>query len=287
MDEVVSRFRRFDSNGDGTISRAEFSKLFQTLGAPDGMICDIVKALDLDANQEISYNDFFQWLGDSEVNDQGLIEPEGDVPGAGRIEPEVEKAVVAPAPALPAAAAAQEATRTAAKVPVPALLGIPGLKPTSVAATPRTGRPGNSLPLAVQLLLQGAESKLVARDVKGAVCDIEGAFSDHAEVRSNCWAVELRREIAAAAEERECEYRRGMTRTSPFADVRAEWGQARQRMAAMPQSDRALVEGALGEAWLRMPWEQRWAAARAELPGLKRDRERRLMTPRAPSAVAS
>mmetsp|Transcript_63583 Transcript_63583/g.143532 ORF Transcript_63583/g.143532 Transcript_63583/m.143532 type:complete len:264 (-) Transcript_63583:109-900(-) len=263
MEALESAFSRLDRNGDGTVSKAEFTKLLQVLRVPDDMIADVFSCVDVDKSGMLSYSEFLRWLGFSTTAD----------PNPGQAAPEAAKNHAAQGPAAPAVLAAL----------APPLAGPPAAAAAAPRATPRTG----PLPLALQLVLEGAESKLVARDVRGALLDVECAFSDHAEVRSNRRAVELRSKIAAEAEVKDCEYRRGMAKTSPFLDVGKDWTQARQRIMVLPQRDRQLIEDAEGDTWHCMSWEQRWAATGAKLPGLRKDRECRgspLRSPRTPKS---
>lgn len=60
--KIMSLFEAWDANGDGLISEKELANVFNIIGS-DVDVCELLKEADLDADGQISYAEFVDWMG--------------------------------------------------------------------------------------------------------------------------------------------------------------------------------------------------------------------------------
>ena len=67
-DALLSIFKRFDTDGDGLISEAEFRGILEALGSysSDEVLALEFAAIDADADQMVDFGEFMAWWLDDE-----------------------------------------------------------------------------------------------------------------------------------------------------------------------------------------------------------------------------
>eukprot|EP00747_Dinoflagellata_sp_TGD_P164624 gnl/TRDRNA2_/TRDRNA2_184812_c0_seq1.p1 gnl/TRDRNA2_/TRDRNA2_184812_c0~~gnl/TRDRNA2_/TRDRNA2_184812_c0_seq1.p1 ORF type:complete len:291 (+),score=69.95 gnl/TRDRNA2_/TRDRNA2_184812_c0_seq1:53-925(+) len=72
---IATEFAKFDSNGDGTISRAELARVLKAVGLGDS-VDTLLKAADVNKDGSLSYKEFANWVCDSSEGASMLLDNE-------------------------------------------------------------------------------------------------------------------------------------------------------------------------------------------------------------------